>query len=601
MGEKKKLTHSQRGVLIFAAIGLAAFFALNARNVYDNDISGQRERASNVTRAYAEELEQDLGEGITVTESLKELVVDGGGTTDFFALAGRMLAKGSVNRLGLAPNGVVTESYPRIMESIPDNLFENPDIASAAKAAQESGEPVLYGPVSFSGLGRGVLVLTPVFLDDDQRTLWGYTFALIRTPAVYARTLETMKSLGYEYCLDSTIMPGKTESERIEFSMDPEKTLENPVGYTFRLGQCSWTLNVEPSGGWQSRRALLSLFEGEGLWAVLVVMIWMLFRLGNQKRELREVAYRDALTGLYNRGGFMAQLDMVMKKSPAGPCTAVFLDLDDFKLINDVYGHAAGDAALCHLADHLAASFPKGALVGRTGGDEFCALLAGNASACRESVEAAVAGTQILSFGDDQIPYTVSAGYADLPAQAASREQLLVMADEALYAAKVSGKHEAKRYDSKMSGIKREQLGFSASSIAAGLPGPFVIFRAEEENQIVFANLDLIRLFGCGDYYDLLQYADSGFLHLVHPDDRTRVQEDMHSMIRQRQESAKEDGASDRCIEFRIVTRDGAVIPVTDVGRLVQDAHYGTVIFNFLYRMDRKGEKKEKTSLPEKN
>lgn len=58
------------------------------------------------------------------------------------------------------------------------------------------------------------------------------------------------------------------------------------------------------------------------------------------------------------------------------------------------------------------------------------------------------------------------------------------MADEALYAAKINGRHCAEHYETRMSNIKREQLGFSAKSIAAGMPGAFIVYKADEKGEI---------------------------------------------------------------------------------------------------------------------
>ena len=65
----------------------------------------------------------------------------------------------------------------------------------------------------------------------------------------------------------------------------------------------------------------------------------------------------------------------MINKNPKAKFVAVLLDIDDFKFINDIYGHVYGDKALRSLADSMKAFFPSDALLGRNGGDEFCILL----------------------------------------------------------------------------------------------------------------------------------------------------------------------------------------------------------------------------------
>lgn len=96
-----------------------------------------------------------------------------------------------------------------------------------------------------------------------------------------------------------------------------------------------------------------------------------------QKEELDRLAFEDPLTGLLNRRGFFKELNKRPEIKGQRPLTLAFIDLDDFKFVNDVYGHVIGDLALKHLAQHLIDSFPPEALIGRTGGDEFCLAVPG--------------------------------------------------------------------------------------------------------------------------------------------------------------------------------------------------------------------------------
>lgn len=199
---------------------------------------------------------------------------------------------------------------------------------------------------------------------------------------------------------------------------------------------------------------------------------------------MRKMAYVDALTGILNRGGFMDRLDQCIDGSDIA-VTAVFIDINDFKIINDVYGHMAGDQVLINLANHLKEVFTEGSVIGRTGGDEFFVLVQGmEKETLRNKINKLVKEHRYISADNQTVYYSISAGYADYPAQAHDRKQLLIMADEALYAAKTEGKNEARYFEDSMRAIKREHMGFSAKTIASRIPGAVLIYQAGGNEQI---------------------------------------------------------------------------------------------------------------------
>ena len=122
----------------------------------------------------------------------------------------------------------------------------------------------------------------------------------------------------------------------------------------------------------------LRLFETLASHAGLSLEYDRLEQAITRMRELQErlevQAFADSLTGLGNRAQFLRRLGESLRRE-AGATTVLFLDLDDFKTINDEHGHAAGDAALVAVADRISAAVRPGDLAARLGGDEFAVLL----------------------------------------------------------------------------------------------------------------------------------------------------------------------------------------------------------------------------------
>ena len=156
-------------------------------------------------------------------------------------------------------------------------------------------------------------------------------------------------------------------------------------------------------------------------------------------------AVTDELTGLANRRRFLAQLDAEVARSrrSGSPLAIVLSDLDDFKQVNDRFGHEAGDRALRAFADILREAVRDVDVPVRLGGEEFAVLLPdtdlAGAANLAERIRAALAAAEIES-GSDRIHVTASFGVSCFPV-AVGAEDLLVDADRRLYDAKRRGKN----------------------------------------------------------------------------------------------------------------------------------------------------------------
>jgi diguanylate cyclase (GGDEF)-like protein len=156
----------------------------------------------------------------------------------------------------------------------------------------------------------------------------------------------------------------------------------------------------------------------------------------------RHSAATDPLTGILNRRGFEATLEpaLAAARDERRPLSLLVLDCDDFKEINDRAGHEFGDALLREVAEVLVRALPKGAQAARLGGDEFVVMLPD--AGAEDAVEVGTRIRQLLAeeLSDAGFPLTVSAGASTYPLDGAKTTALLRAGDQALYAAKASGK-----------------------------------------------------------------------------------------------------------------------------------------------------------------
>ncbi|MBW8328853.1 MAG: EAL domain-containing protein [Thiobacillus sp.] len=184
--------------------------------------------------------------------------------------------------------------------------------------------------------------------------------------------------------------------------------------------------------------------------------------------QLVYLAERDALTGLYNRHRFQQELARTMLETDRHQmqCAVMFFDLDEFKTINDSYGHRAGDALLIRVAGEIGALVRRNEVLARLGGDEFAILLpavqGSEADALAERVVRAIAQIP-FRFEGQNLRLTTSLGIAYYPGHAADADDLVARADIAMYQAKDAGKNTWRVYraDTDADSEMRSRLSWS--------------------------------------------------------------------------------------------------------------------------------------------
>lgn len=170
-------------------------------------------------------------------------------------------------------------------------------------------------------------------------------------------------------------------------------------------------------------------------------------RLEESERRNRELAHRDALSGLANRLHFEKALNDAADRLAHAPFAVIASDLDRFKAVNDIHGHAAGDEVIRIVADRLREAVGDRGLVSRIGGDEFVMLInafrdRSRLSLLAQTIIASISQPITLSNGI-VVDVGISLGIATAPESGASSADIMEMADRALYTSKEGGRGRA--------------------------------------------------------------------------------------------------------------------------------------------------------------
>lgn len=544
---------------------------------YNTNVQIQKDRrtiAKLNVETYGQRIENDIENGIETTDTLKQVLINGNGQIINFSKIAENLMSYSIQSVQLAPNGVVTEIYPEEgNEAGKIDLLKDSKRGKISNYAKDHNITIIQGPIKLKQGGSGLVVRNPIYLEDEngQEYFWGFTIVILRVPEIFEDSTNALSKFKYNYRLsrEASVL----DKKYVEVDANCDKMIR-PVTYNLTVGKEKWKLEIMPRAGWSNSTTLyLIFFGGLSLVLLLTEIIRVLFLLDERRVELKELAHKDGLTKLYNRYGFDEMAEKMIKKDPEAYYVAALLDVDDFKLINDMYGHAYGDKALISLAENMRKFFPSSALLGRNGGDEFCILLSN--CTVEEAKEALIQFTKTpktFSYKGQTYSFCISLGYAEYPNNAIERSQLMRCADAALYEVKLHGKNGCMAYKEGLQSGVRKQLGFVLNDISENLPGAFIIYRADkEDDEIFYANKEFLDMAGYENLDAFFNGTKKSFQNLIREDQQKAVETSIWNQI--------ESGSKNDYIHYQLRRQDGTYIPVLDQGRIVESERFGKVFY----------------------
>lgn len=338
----------------------------------------------------------------------------------------------------LAQDGLNVASYPKIPdEDLVQDFFNFPRTKKISKSAVINRKSYLTGPYTLSNGEEVLIIQDPVFLRNKkiQGEFWGFCVVYLKISHLFEQEILNYLNVSdpaYNFRLCKLNFSDNKECVLAE---NTQAQFKDPCVTTFTIKEATMVLYTEPKNGWlESSRTYLKILFTILFCFITTLIVGILSHLKTRDKNLEILSYKDSLTDLYNARKFKSVLRTLQKT--AQEYTIVYLDLNDFKKINDTLGHAAGDKILIIAARKLSNCIREKDLAFRIGGDEFAIILHGNhdemfIQAFIKRIKDSVKRETILQEG--RMNVTTSAGYARCPQNGTDAESLVKLADKRMY------------------------------------------------------------------------------------------------------------------------------------------------------------------------
>ena len=436
LAKDKKLSSSVK--LTFAASLLCAFsvFFLSQKQ----DLKHARRQCELISQTASRLFKTGLDQTLPLNDNVKGMIMAcDGKIMNFETLVSSLINQfPAVLCVQLAPDGINSVSYPKIPdEDLIQDFFSFPKTKNTSKSAVINRKSYLTGPYTLSTGEEVLVVQDPVFLRNRkiQGEFWGFCVIYLKISHLFDQEI-----LNY---LDYSDPPYNFRLCKLNFADDREfllventqKQFKDPCVTTFTIKESTMVLYAEPKNGWiDSSRTYLKILAAFIFCFLTTLVAGIVAHLKDRDKNLEILSYKDSLTELYNARKFKSVLKSLQKT--AQEYTIVYLDLNEFKKINDTLGHAAGDKILIIAARKLSNCIREKDQAFRIGGDEFAIILHGNhdemfVQAFIKRIKDSIRRETILQEG--RMNVTTSAGYARCPQDGTDAELLVKLADKKMY------------------------------------------------------------------------------------------------------------------------------------------------------------------------
>ncbi|MBT1445277.1 sensor domain-containing diguanylate cyclase [Shewanella sp. JM162201] len=447
--QDSSVTLTRIGMLVFGLIfGLLSLITVEyLQSIYGRDyLTEERRLLTQQLALIRANIEAKVNADIMLADNLATMLSfnPNAGKETWQQMVTHLALKGEhIRSISIAPNDVIAFIYPLEGNEAAMGLDfrERPDQFSVVSNARYWRRLELDGPVNLVQGGVGLIARAPVFFDPPHnQQYWGVCSVVIDLDLLIehlgAKELPEGLSLAVRRMVSADVPAAVFVGSAEDFADPSAKELVYLQGGLWQLALVDKRHSSVFSPDHRVRIVGYSM-------ALLILMSFLL--VVNAYRMAHKVSLHDSLTGLPNRRFVLSLLERLA--SANNSCfTVVNVDLNDFKQINDQYGHGIGDQALRHVASAMCSALRGSDMVSRIGGDEFLLVLprlsgAAEIAAVLEKLRREV-NARPMTVEGQTVPLALSMGVACYPEDGRDISTLLLAADKAMYADKAKTKQE---------------------------------------------------------------------------------------------------------------------------------------------------------------
>jgi diguanylate cyclase (GGDEF)-like protein len=332
-----------------------------------------------------------------------------------------------VRNFGVAVGYRLTYVYPRNgnEKAVGLDYRSQPDQWPVVRRAVEGRKAILTEQVELVQGGLGIIYRVPVYIDGQY---WGLLSTVLDSDSFLNAAFRDAGNGLFEFALRGANGAGDLVWGRADIFADPQAVrVESDNG---------WLFVVKPRGP-DSQAVMCWLLRGFG-WAFALALGASAYLVLRHREDMAYLALVDSLTELPSRRLFSDRVEQVVARlgrHPENRCALIFIDLDNFKEVNDKYGHRAGDTVLRAVAARMRKCLNPGDTAGRWGGDEFVILAEDvgddGLAALVERLRATISAP--IGYGGELLRVSASIGWASGPGDAVTAEGLMETADGRMY------------------------------------------------------------------------------------------------------------------------------------------------------------------------
>ena len=445
----------KKDLIFIVAVFLFLLLIFTDISIYESfgSVRSRKLEAQNIAMLCASEIERNCNHTFQLNGIIASLVMlDKANKENFNNVAARVIPDfPAADCVQLAPGGIVTDVYPLQGNEkvIGHNLFEDVNRADEAFRTKASGVITIGGPYPLLQGGEGFIGRLPVFKDEEKTEFWGFVNVVVRVSKIIETlNISAMENRDYVYSIYkiNDITGSVTQIYGTDYHL-----LCNPVTVRLDMPNAHWELAIAPTKYWVNVHLVIVLGTLSLLLICAFTILTLLFlKLRQSNVRLAQLATLDQLTGLYTKQTaiFTLKKEIDYANRNGTQVAVCFIDMNNFKQINDHYGHTVGDTALAKVAKRLMESVRPEDIIARFGGDEFIIIFRGKNTGTdyTSTVERIKAVLNVPAKLSAHVLADISAsvGLAVYPTNGNCVEELISFADKAMYEEKARIKKAAK-------------------------------------------------------------------------------------------------------------------------------------------------------------